>query len=196
MSARRFTILATNVKTTVLYLLVGITFFVGVESCRSGKEGTQGSTKTKKGWLARLFSKKSEKNSATFTSKEVSKVIQTARSYRGTPHKTGGVSRLGIDCSALVQVSFQSAGLQVPRTAAQQSQFGKPIEKNHLRPGDLVFFSDRKIGNGITHVGLVTELLPNGEIKFIHTSSKLGVTENLLSTSYFSKTYAKATRPF
>jgi hypothetical protein len=84
----------------------------------------------------------------------------------------------------------------MPRTSRQQSETGSPVDRRDLRPGDLVFFSDRKIGNGITHVGLVTEILPGGDVKFIHTSSKLGVTENLLSTSYFTKTYAKAMRPF
>lgn len=127
---------------------------------------------------------------------DIQKLIQTARSYKGVPHKTGGTNRYGIDCSALMMISFESIGKKIPRTASQQSQIGRPIDKAKLKPGDLVFFSDRKIGPGITHVGLVTEITPAGDIKFIHTSSKLGVTENLLSTSYFEKTYAKAIRPF
>lgn len=93
-------------------------------------------------------------------------------------------------------LSFESAGLKIPRTARQQAEVGKSISKTELRPGDLVFFADRKIGSGITHVGLVTEITAKGEVRFIHTSSKLGVTENLLSTEYFSRTYAKAVRPF
>jgi cell wall-associated NlpC family hydrolase len=144
--------------------------------------------------LARIFGKGKKSNS--LPKKEVEKIIQTARSFRGTPHKTGGMNRYGIDCSALMQVSFESAGIKIPRTAALQSQSGKDISKNDLKPGDLIFFSDKKIGKGITHVGLVTEITSNGEIKFIHTSSKIGVTENLLSTEYFSKTYAKSVRIF
>jgi hypothetical protein len=35
-----------------------------------------------------------------------------------------------------------------------------------------------------------------GEVKFIHTSSRLGVTENLLSTEYFNRTYAKSVRVY
>jgi len=176
--------------------VLALAVFIQVVSCRSQKGGS-GSAKHKTSWLSRLFRKeKDPSKSAGFNKREVDKVIQTARSYRGTPHRDGGVSRLGIDCSALIMLSFQGAGIKIPRTARQQSEIGKSINKEELRPGDLVFFSDRKIGSGITHVGLVTEITTKGEIRFIHTSSRLGVTENLLSTSYFTKTYAKAVRPF
>ena len=153
--------------------------------------------KTQNGLAFTCFWTEKDRNESTsYKSKDIEKVIQVARSYKGTPHRDGGVSRLGIDCSALIMLSFKEAGLTVPRTARQQSELGRSIDKSELRPGDLVFFADRKIGSGITHVGLVTEITGKGEVKFIHTSSRLGVTENLLSTSYFSKTYAKAVRPF
>lgn len=168
-------------------------------ACRSGKG--DGSRKSRSGWFSRVFGgggkpRHESGYSHSYGKKEIDKVIQTARSYRGTPHRDGGVNRYGIDCSALMMLSFESAGLKIPRTARQQAEVGKSISKTELRPGDLVFFADRKIGSGITHVGLVTEITAKGEVRFIHTSSKLGVTENLLSTEYFSRTYAKAVRPF
>jgi cell wall-associated NlpC family hydrolase len=167
-----------------------------LSGCRS-HSGKGAGNKPRTGWLSRVFGRKKDRNESTsYKSKDIEKVIQAARSYRGTPHRDGGVSRLGIDCSALIMLSFKEAGLTVPRTARLQSELGRMIDKSELRPGDLVFFADRKIGSGITHVGLVTEVTGKGEIKFIHTSSRLGVTENLLSTSYFAKTYAKAVRPF
>lgn len=187
----------TKVKGLTSILVVGLAFFLAFSSCRSSKTNDQTSSKAKIGWFSRIFGKGSgRKGGSNKLTPEIKKVIETARSYRGTPHRDGGVSRMGIDCSALIQLSFQSAGIKLPRTANQQSQTGKPIDRKSLQPGDLVFFSDRKIGKGITHVGLVTEILKEGEVKFIHTSSRLGVTENLLSTNYFDKTYAKAVRPF
>jgi len=183
-----------NGKLWLLVFLVGT--LVELSGCRSHSAKGSGS-KPKTGWLSRIFGRKKDRNESTsYKSKDIEKVIQAARSYQGTPHRDGGVSRLGIDCSALIMLSFKEAGLTVPRTARQQSELGRIIDKSELRPGDLVFFADRKIGSGITHVGLVTEVTGKGDIKFIHTSSRLGVTENLLSTSYFSKTYAKAVRPF
>lgn len=181
-------------KVWLLVFLAGI--LMELSGCRSHKGKGSGS-KPRTGWLSRVFGRKKDRNESTsYKSKDIEKVIQVARSYKGTPHRDGGVSRLGIDCSALIMLSFKEAGLTVPRTARQQSELGRSIDKSELRPGDLVFFADRKIGSGITHVGLVTEVTGKGEVKFIHTSSRLGVTENLLSTSYFAKTYAKAVRPF
>jgi len=181
-------------KVWLMVFLAGI--LMELSGCRS-QSGKGSGSKPKTGWLSRIFGRKRDRSESTsYKSKEIEKVIQAARSYRGTPHRDGGVSRLGIDCSALIMLSFKEAGLSVPRTARQQSELGRMIDKSDLRPGDLVFFADRKIGSGITHVGLVTEITGKGEVKFIHTSSRLGVTENLLSTSYFTKTYAKAVRPF
>ena len=171
----------------LIFLLLSL--LLAMPACRQ-----KSVSEKKQGWFARIFRSKGKKNIAY--PKEIARVIEAARTYIGTPHRDGGTNRYGIDCSALIQNSFQAAGISMPRTSRQQSETGTPVERRNLRPGDLVFFSDRKIGNGITHVGLVTEILPGGDVKFIHTSSKLGVTENLLSTSYFTKTYAKAMRPF
>lgn len=182
-----------KVKPSGSILLVLLVIFMALVSCKSQKGNVSETGKAKRSWFARIFTGK-KSNDAPYSA-SIKKVIETARSYKGTPHRDGGVSRLGIDCSALIQVSFKSAGIELPRTAKQQSEFGKPVDRKGLKPGDLVFFSDPKIGKGITHVGLVTEISNNGEIRFIHTSSRLGVTENLLSTSYFDKTYAKAIRP-
>jgi probable lipoprotein NlpC len=188
-----------KLKALVPLIFVFVVLILIFEACKGGKSGSASGSRAKVGWLARLFGKgksKTSSESVAYTSKEVEKIIKTARSYRGTPHRDGGMNKFGIDCSALMMISFESAGLKIPRNSGLQSQIGKPIEKKNLRPGDLVFFSDRKMGKGITHVGLVTEVDKKGEIKFIHTSSRLGVTENLLSTDYFAKTYAKGVRPF
>lgn len=185
------TVLIKTVKKRIMAVfLLAIILGLGLPACRQKHAGAG----KKQGWLSRIFQSKGKKSTAY--SKEIGKVIEAARSYIGTPHRDGGTNRFGIDCSALIQNSFQAAGFTMPRTSRQQSETGSPVNRRDLRPGDLVFFSDRKIGSGITHVGLVTEVLSDGDVKFIHTSSKLGVTENLLSTSYFSKTYAKAMRPF
>jgi cell wall-associated NlpC family hydrolase len=185
-------------RTKISLLVPAFLIALAFGSCKGNKQISGPNEKQKVGWLARIFGKgknKSNSGSIKYATKEVEKIINTARSYKGTPHRDGGMNRMGIDCSALIMISFESAGLKIPRTSSQQSQIGKPIGKENIRPGDLVFFSDKKIGKGITHVGLVTET-QKGEIKFIHTSSRLGVTENLLSTDYFNKTFTKAVRPF
>jgi cell wall-associated NlpC family hydrolase len=137
----------------------------------------------------------SSKNRNTVDNK-VETAISTARSYTGTPYRYGGTSKRGMDCSGLLCVSYQSAGLSLPRTSSEQSKFGKPVKLNELKPGDLVFFSKKKGRKKITHVGMVTDIKKRDDIRFIHSSTKLGVVENNLMSNYYRGVFVKARRPF
>lgn len=57
------------------------------------------------------------------------------------PYKWGGNDwEKGLDCSALVQQSYQRAGAgDLPRTSQEQSKKVKKIEKDQLKKGDLIF---------------------------------------------------------
>lgn len=127
----------------------------------------------------------------------VTKIIQTARSYVGTPYKWGGTSRSGLDCSGLLLISFRSAGIEIPRTSKDQSKMGREVSMRELKPGDLVFFSGKKFNTGkITHVGLVTHVHGKHNIQFIHASTRLGVVENNIYTDYYRRIFVKARRVF
>ncbi|CAN5570122.1 hypothetical protein BH23BAC1_BH23BAC1_45710 [soil metagenome] len=139
--------------------------------------------------------KKIENVGNTKVPPKINKVIETARSYTGTPYKWGGTTRAGMDCSGLVCISYQAAGIPIPRTSAEQSKYGKVSSLESIKEGDLVFFAANK-GNGkVTHVGLVTEVKGKNDVKFIHASTKLGVVENNLFSDYYRKIYVKARRP-
>jgi len=122
-------------------------------------------------------------------------VINTARSYTGTPYRYGGLSRSGMDCSGLLHISFQAAGLQIPRTSREQSKFGKKVGIDELRPGDLVFFAAKKWKRKVSHAGLVTEVRGSRSVKFIHSSTSLGVVESDLSTGHYRSIFVRARRP-
>lgn len=120
-------------------------------------------------------------------------IIQTAKSYRGTPYRYGGTTRAGIDCSALVYHSFAAAGVKLPRTSTEQSKLGKKIPIKKARPGDVLFFATGKKKKEVTHTGIVTEAQKK-EVRFIHASTSLGVTEDYLGNSYWAKAFLFAKR--
>lgn len=71
--------------------------------------------------------------------------VTVAEGFVGTPYLWGGRTSLGLDCSALVQLSLQAAGVMVPRDsdlqeAALGGMPGDPADLGALRRGDLVFW--------------------------------------------------------
>lgn len=66
--------------------------------------------------------------------------LAAAQTRLGAPYVIGGIGPWGFDCSGLVQWSFAQAGLNVPRITYDQFNFGVPIPREALQPGDVVFF--------------------------------------------------------
>lgn len=67
--------------------------------------------------------------------------VAVAEQFLHTPYLWGGKSSLGVDCSGLVQVSLQAAGLPCPRDSdMQELALGTPSSLSQLRRGDLVFW--------------------------------------------------------
>lgn len=116
------------------------------------------------------------------------RVIQRARSFWGTPHARR--ARGGIDCSGLVVKSFAAIDLPLARTSRQQALQGIPVERQHLRKGDLVFFW---VNGRIGHVGIVVSSYGQ-PVRFIHTSASKGVKEDALDNPFWNGCYATARR--
>lgn len=126
--------------------------------------------------------------------KKIDDLLAEAQTYLGTPYRYGGMTRNGIDCSAFVLSVFGSVtGMNLPRVAASQAQEGEKIEKDKLQKGDLVFFSHQGRGR-ISHVGIVEEVSPEGDVKFIHAATSRGVMISSLNDSYWGPRYRFAKR--
>ena len=75
-------------------------------------------------------------------------IATTAQKFIGTPYLWGGRTSLGLDCSALVQLSLAAAGIFCPRDSDMQERaLGAPVSLEQARRGDLVFWKG--------HVGII-----------------------------------------
>ncbi|MEU0373416.1 bifunctional lytic transglycosylase/C40 family peptidase [Streptomyces sp. NPDC006283] len=69
-----------------------------------------------------------------------------------SPNGSSGASVTGFDCSGLTLYAYAQAGINLPRTAAQQYAAAKPVKPGQVRPGDLVFYGSS--ATSIHHVGI------------------------------------------
>ncbi|WP_448825924.1 C40 family peptidase [Capnocytophaga bilenii] len=119
-------------------------------------------------------------------------LLDTAFSYLGTPYKHAGVTRKGMDCSGFVSTTFKAIDVPLSRSSQEMATQGKRIKLKNVRVGDLLFFKTLR-HNRISHVGMVVDV-QDGEVKFIHASSKRGVVISSLSENYYKKAFRMAKR--
>lgn len=121
-------------------------------------------------------------------------LVSYAMGFQGVPYVFGSADpRYGFDCSGFVQYVYaNAAGKYLPHSAAQQSTYGTPVDKNSLAPGDLVFFATDG-GYRITHVGIYI----GGDQMIEANSSGSGyhvMVTGLFSNGYWSSRYVCARR--
>lgn len=130
---------------------------------------------------------------ASFVSRAVSSVegtLDRALDFIGIRYKRGGSSpETGFDCSGFVKYLYnETLGLVLPHNAKAISQSGENVDKNELKPGDLVFFNTMR--RTFSHVGIYL-----GDNLFVHAPrSGARVRIEDMSDRYWSRRYNGARR--
>lgn len=92
-----------------------------------------------------------------------------ARKFLNIPEMKGGRTPFGLDSSALIQHIFGFIGVNLPRMAELQIEFGENIDfVEQIQEGDLAFFQNRK--GKVSHVGMI---LNGGQI--IHSFGRVRI---------------------
>lgn len=121
-----------------------------------------------------------------------SDLVMQAMNFLGVPYRRGGnTEETGFDCSGFTRLVFEnSVGLVLPRRADEQAHAAGllSINRQELKPGDLVFFNTMK--RTFSHVGIYV-----GDDKFIHsprTGSEVRIED--MRDSYWSRRFTGARR--
>ncbi|MER1967293.1 C40 family peptidase [Castellaniella sp. GW247-6E4] len=115
-------------------------------------------------------------------------VVMTALSLLQSNYHYGSARPTrGFDCSGLVKYVFDTAAdTPLPHNTAQIAQLSRPIARDHLRPGDFVFFDT--LGQSNSHMGIYM-----GDGRFINAPSTGGrVRIDTLDNPYYRRHFESA----
>jgi cell wall-associated NlpC family hydrolase len=113
-----------------------------------------------------------------------SSVVALALAHVGAPYRWGGADPRGFDCSGFVMYVYGRAGVALPHGAVKQYRLGTSVSREHLAPGDIVFF-DR-----LNHSGIYI-----GDGRFVHaTKPGDAVKVSRLDEAWFARRWVGARR--
>ncbi|MED3727959.1 C40 family peptidase [Priestia filamentosa] len=117
-------------------------------------------------------------------------LIRSGKQFLGLPYLWAGMSGYGFDCSGFTYTLYKSHGITIPRDSSVQATHGKPVEREDLQKGDLIFFAYEEGKGRVHHVGMY---IGNGEM--IHSpNTSTTVKIDKIETSGYGEEYAGARR--
>lgn len=94
-------------------------------------------------------------------------VVATGKQFLGLRYLWAGMSSYGYDCSGFTYNAYRAHGINIPRDADAQAEYGTSVAEKDLRPGDLLFFAKPGGTGAVHHVGMYV-----GDGKMIHAPNE------------------------
>lgn len=117
-------------------------------------------------------------------------IVEQAKRFLDLPYLWSGMSGFGFDCSGFSYSMHRYFGITTPRDASDQSKSGQKIEKEDLKPGDMIFFAHQEGKGRVHHVGLYI-----GNDQMIHSPNTPKTIEiTTLTGTNYEKEYCGASR--
>lgn len=172
------------------HLLIILATAVALTSCHSSRQTLRGSRASRVTTTQNVQSHEEPPRGGGKQKGRAGHLLDVARSWIGTPYLYGGNDRKGVDCSGFTCAVFDIAlGIKLPRSSREQAEYCKPMQRNALKAGDLVFFSARAGGDRINHVAIYM-----GDNTIIHATTSRGVIISDLDENYWKTHYRCAGR--
>ena len=110
-------------------------------------------------------------------------IAQIAKAQVGKEYKYGGQGPNAFDASGFIQYCCSVANVDAPRLVPGQAEYGNPVSRENIAPGDVVVFWTDGYPDEAAYCGIYV-----GDDAFVYcSSSKGGVVEAALNTSYFEE---------
>jgi len=134
-------------------------------------------------------------------------LVGAALALRGAPYRNGGADPSGFDCSGFTQYVFAQHGWFLPREVRDQFNAGRPVDRDAIEAGDLLFFQTadkntvasaekKSAASGSSrnlqpsHVGIAL-----GGDTFVHAPSSTGVVRvEHYTAAYWARRFVGARR--
>lgn len=123
-------------------------------------------------------------------------LLSEAKSHIGKPYRGGAKGPYAFDCSGFSSYVYKQFGYSISPSSKAQFLEGTSVDRTKLREGDLVFFTSRRSGKSVGHVGIVVSAdNESGNFKFIHASSSQGIKiDNCAGAGYYEGRFLGARR--
>ncbi|MDE5566983.1 MAG: C40 family peptidase [Muribaculaceae bacterium] len=122
-------------------------------------------------------------------------IINFANSFLGKPYRRGAKGPKAFDCSGFTSYVFRQFNTRLGASSRAQYLQGEAVETEDVRPGDLLFFSGRRAGKTVGHVGIAVDIDDKGNISFIHAANTGGIRiDKVQDGGYYSRRYIGARR--